>query len=212
MSLTGLFLIVFLIVHLLGNFQLLANDGGVSFNGYAHFMTTNPLIQSASWGLYFFILLHAFLGLVIWWKNRAAKGSTYAVGSNANVTWASKNMALLGTLVLAFLFIHMGDFWFKMKWTDQLAMVNVSGLDVPVKDLYSQVSYTFSNPWMVIAYLIGLATLAFHLWHGFQSAFQSLGLNHKKYTPIIKALGKIFSIVVPLAFAYIPLYYFFVLK
>ena len=212
MSLTGLFLIVFLKVHLLGNLQLLANDGGDSFNSYAYFMTSNPLIKTVSYGLYFFILLHAIVGLMIWWKNKAAKGSTYAVRSNAKVTWASKNMALLGTLVLAFIFIHMGDFWFKMKFTDQLAMVSVSGMDIQVKDLYSQVAHTFSNPLMIGVYLIGLATLAFHLWHGFQSAFQTLGLNHKKYTPFIKVLGQIFSIVIPLAYAIIPLYYFFVLN
>lgn len=212
MSLTGLFLIVFLKIHLIGNLQLLVNDGGESFNTYAYFMTNNPIIKSVSWGLYFFILLHAVLGLIIWWQNRAAKGRKYAVSSNAEVTWASKNMALLGTLVLAFIFIHMGDFWFKMKWTDDLALVSVSGLDMKVKDLYSQVAYTFSNPIMVGAYVIGMITLAFHLWHGFQSAFQTLGLNHKKYTPIIQVVGKVFSIVVPLAFAYIPLYYFFVLN
>ena len=212
MSLTGLFLIVFLIVHLLGNLQLLANDGGASFNSYAYFMTTNPLIKTVSYGLYFFILLHAFLGFAIWAKNRAAKGSTYAVGSNAKVSWASKNMALLGTLILAFIFIHMGDFWYKMKFTDQLAMVTVEGLDNQVKDLYAQVAHTFANPYMVGAYVIGLIALGYHLWHGFQSAFQTLGLNHKKYTPIIQGLGKAYSVVIPLAYIAIPLYYFFVLK
>ena len=211
MSLTGLFLIVFLIIHLLGNLQLLANDGGESFNSYAYFMTTNPVIKTVSYGLYFFILLHAFLGIVIWWKNKAAKGSSYAVSSDAKVTWASKNMALLGTFVLAFLLIHMGDFWYKMKFTDQLAMVSVHGMDSQVKDLYAQVAYTFRNPWMVVAYIIGMATLAFHLWHGFQSAFQTLGINHNKYTPIIKTIGKLYAVIIPLAYAYIPLYYFFVL-
>ena len=212
MSLTGLFLIIFLIVHLLGNLQLLANDGGDSFNAYAYFMTHNPVIKTVSYGLYFFILLHAWVGILIWLKNKAAKGSTYAVRSNAKVTWASKNMALLGTLILAFIFIHMGDFWFKMKFTDQLAMVTVSGMDMQVKDLYTQVAHTFSNPLMVGAYLVGMIVLALHLWHGFQSAFQTLGLNHKKYTPLIKTLGQIYSIIIPVTYAIIPLYYFFVLN
>ena len=212
MSLTGLFLIVFLIVHLVGNLQLLANDGGESFNSYAYFMTTNPLIKFMSYGLYFFILLHAFLGIVIWWKNKAAKGSSYAVSSGANVTWASKNMAILGTLILAFIFIHMGDFWYKMKFTDQLAMVSVNGMEAQVKDLYTQVAYTFKNPLMVGAYVIGMIVLGLHLWHGFQSAFQTLGLNHSKYTPIIKKLGQYYAVIIPLAYAIIPLYYFFVLN
>ncbi|MEM9548447.1 MAG: succinate dehydrogenase cytochrome b subunit [Bacteroidota bacterium] len=212
MSLTGLFLVTFLTVHLLGNLQLLVNDGGDSFNAYAYFMTHNPLIKTVSYGLYFFILLHAWLGFVIYFKNKRAKGSSYAVRSNANVTWASKNMALLGTLILAFIFLHMGDFWFKMKFTDQLVMVDVTSLDHKVKDLYSSVAFTFGNPYMVGAYLFGLLALAFHLWHGFQSAFQTLGINHKKYTPIIKLLGQGYAILVPLAYAIIPLYYFFVLK
>lgn len=211
MSLTGLFLILFLTVHLLGNLQLLKNDGGDSFNAYAYFMTTNPLIKIVAIGNYVFIALHAFLGIIIWLKNRAAKGSKYAVRSNAKVSWASKNMALLGTLILAFIFIHMGDFWFKMKWGD-IPMVNVTGMDHAVKDLYTQVATTFSNPLMVAAYVIGLIVLAFHLWHGFQSAFQTLGLNHPKYSPIIKGLGKIYSIVIPLGYIVIPLYYFFVLN
>jgi succinate dehydrogenase / fumarate reductase cytochrome b subunit len=212
MSLTGLFLILFLVIHLLGNLQLLVDDGGVTFNAYAYMMTHNPLIKVVAYGNYFFILLHAFMGFLLWSKNKAAKGSKYAVRSDAKVSWASKNMALLGTLILAFIFIHMGDFWFKMKFTDQLAMVSIEGMDVQVKDLYTQVATTFSNPLLVVAYLIGLATLSFHLWHGFQSAFQTLGLNHPKYTPIIGGLGKAYAILVPLGFAIIPLYYFFVMK
>jgi len=137
MSLTGLFLILFLVVHLAGNLQLLKNDGGASFNEYAYFMTSNPLIKFIGLGNYFFILLHAIMGLLLWSKNKSAKGSKYAVRSNAKVSWASKNMALLGTLILAFIFIHMGDFWYKMKFTDQLALVSIEGLDHQVKDLYA---------------------------------------------------------------------------
>jgi len=211
MSLTGLFLILFLVVHLAGNLQLLKGDGGVSFNAYAYFMTTNPLISTIAWGNYFFIALHAIMGIVIWAKNKAAKGSTYSVRSNAKVSWASKNMALLGTLILAFILIHMGDFWWKMKM-DTVPYITIEGMDHQVKDLYSKVSHTFSNPWMVAAYLVGLLTLSFHLWHGFQSAFQTLGLNHPKYSPIIKGLGKLFAVIVPLGYAVIPLYYFFVMK
>lgn len=207
MSLTGLFLITFLIVHLAGNLLLLKGDGGEAFNEYAYFMTHNPLIKTISFGLYFFILLHAVLGLIIWVKNREAKGMRYAVSNkNPEVGWASKNMALLGILILAFLFIHMGDFWYKMKFTDQIKL-DANGY----KDLYHAVFTSFKEGWIVAAYLIGLLALGFHLWHGFQSAFQTLGLNHRKYTPIIKAVGKIFSVAVPAAFAIIPLFYYFVL-
>lgn len=208
MSLTGLFLILFLVVHLAGNLQLLISDQGQAFNGYAYMMTHNPLIKVISYGNYFFILLHAIQGIVIALANRKAKGSKYAVNTNVTASWSSKNMALLGTLILAFICIHMGDFWFKMKFTDQLALVPVEGMDVQVKDLYTQVKNTFSTWWLVLIYLVGLATLAFHLWHGFQSAFQTLGINHKKYTPFIHSIGKIFSIVIPVGFAIIPIIYF----
>jgi len=216
MSLTGLFLILFLTVHLIGNLQLLWNDGGEAFNSYAYMMTHNPLIKLISLGNYFFILLHAALGILLYFQNKSAKGTKYAVSSKASATWASKNMALLGTLVLAFIFIHMGDFWFRMKmeqnWNpegDWLNMYDSKTLGHPVVDLYERVSYRFEQLWIVVTYLIGLAVLAFHLSHGFQSAFQTLGLNHKKYTPIISGLGKAYSILIPLLFALIPLYIYF---
>ncbi len=209
MSLTGLFLITFLVVHLAGNLQLLANDQGESFNTYAYFMTNNPFIKTTSYGLYFFILLHTIQGIALAIKNRGAKGSKYAVSSNAKTSSSGTKMALLGTLILAFLCIHMGDFWFKMKFTDTLAMVSYDGVDMQVKDLYSRVSLAFSNPILVVVYVIGQIVLAMHLWHGFQSAFQTLGLNHRKYTPAIHFLGKAYAILIPLGFVIIPLAHFF---
>jgi succinate dehydrogenase / fumarate reductase cytochrome b subunit len=207
MSLTGLFLILFLVVHLIGNLQLLKDDGGMAFNMYTKLMTTNPLIKLISYGLYFFIILHTIAGLMITIYNRKAKGQKYAVSHSMHTTWASKNMALLGTLILAFLLIHMGDFWLKMK-LDQLPYVTYDEQVGPIKDLYFRVSEAFKIPLIVLAYVIGMAVLSFHLWHGFQSAFQTLGLNHRKYTPLIKSIGKIFAIIVPLAFALIPVYHF----
>lgn len=206
MSLTGLFLILFLTVHLIGNLQLLKNDNGEAFNQYAYFMTHNPLIMMISYGNYFFILLHAVLGIFLWSKNKSAKGSKYAVSNSRETTWASKNMALLGTLILAFIFIHMGDFWWKMK-TDQTNIVTYG--DLQVKDLYEKVAISFKEWWIVLIYLIGLLVLAFHLNHGFSSAFQTLGINHSKYTPIIKFLGSAYSILVPLGFAVLPIYFYF---
>jgi succinate dehydrogenase / fumarate reductase, cytochrome b subunit len=206
MSLTGIFLILFLIVHLLGNLQLLQNDGGQKFNEYAHFMTSNPLIKLIAYGNYIFILLHAFIGILLWSKNRAAKGIKPAVTTNRDVTVASKNMALLGTLIFAFLLIHMGDFWWKMKF-GEVNMVNYSGVEV--KDLYEKVAISFKQLWIVVVYIIGLIVLGFHLYHGFASAFQTLGLNHSKYTPMIKTLGTAFSIVVPAGYILIPIVFFF---
>jgi succinate dehydrogenase / fumarate reductase cytochrome b subunit len=207
MSLTGLFLILFLVVHLAGNLQLLANDGGEAFNLYSYFMTHNPLIKTISYGLYFFILLHAVLGIVLKLKNRSARGVQYAVSSYPQASWASKQMALLGILIFAFLLLHMGDFWWKMKFTDQLSMVSYADVNYQVKDLYTQVDASFQITWIVIAYLIGLLALAIHLWHGFESAFQTLGLRNWRFGKLFKVVGQIYSIIVPLGFAVIPVYY-----
>lgn len=210
MSLTGLFLILFLIVHLIGNLQLFKDDGGQAFNIYASFMTSNPLIKFIAYGNYFFILLHAFLGIYIASYNIKSKGQRPAVSNpNTKISWASKNMAILGGIILAFLLMHMGDFWLKMK-LGQVEMVSYAGLEGEVKDLYTRVAISFSELWIVIVYLVGLLALSFHLNHGFQSAFQTLGLNHKKYTPFIKILGSLFSIIVPLAFAAMPIYFYFI--
>lgn len=209
MSLTGLFIISFLIVHLSGNLQLLTDDGGESFNVYAAFMSHNIIIRFISIALYTFIILHAVQGIILAVYNRKAKGVKYKKGEPAGVTWAAKNMALLGVLIFAFLCLHMGDFWWKMRFTDDLRMVTYPGRHVAVEDVYTHVHLAFQQSWIVIVYVIGVIALAFHLVHGFQSAFQTLGINHKKYTPAIKAIGLVFSIVVCAGFALIPLYIYF---
>ncbi len=209
MSLTGLFLVVFLVVHLIGNLQLMVADQGKAFNIYAEFMTTNPLIKTTSYGLYFFILLHAVQGIILWQKNRAARGTRYAVPNKVSSTFASRNMAWLGIIIFVFLVLHMGQFWFRMKMGD-VPPVTYDGQTV--KNLYAIVAEAFSQWWYVVIYVVSMIVIGFHLLHGFQSAFQTLGLNHRKYTPFIKGLGVIYSIIVPLAFAIIPLYFFFMIK
>lgn len=213
MSLTGLFLISFLVVHLAGNLQLLSSEGGEAFNTYAKFMTGNPIIKTISYGLYAMILLHAFQGLALWWKNRQARGSVkYAVkvtrAAEGVSGSAAKQMAILGTLILAFLFIHMGDFWWAMK--REAVPMTVCGGE-PCQDLYIKVYSSFKQWWVVAAYMVGMIALAFHLRHGFWSAFQTLGLNHPRWTPLIKATAWVIAIALPLAYAIIPLYMFFVL-
>ena len=103
--------------------------------------------------------------------------------------------------------MHLGHFWFQFKFVGDQAMVNYD--DAVVIDAYSRVHAILEQPLWMILYLVGLLVLAFHLWHGFASAFQTLGLRHKKYTPIISFLGKAYAIIVPLGFAVLPLYIFF---
>jgi len=208
MALTGLFLILFLTIHLIGNLQLLAGDGGKAFNIYSEFMGHNPLIQTVSIGNFFFIILHTIQGILLALKNKKAKGSKYAVATNDKTSWASKNMALLGTLLLAFILMHLGHFWFAMKTgASDLTMVTYDGVEVI--NSYDKVVSVLTNPIWLIAYLVGLLVLAFHLSHGFASAFQSLGLRHKKYTPLIKIIGSAYAVLIPLGFAIIPLYLYF---
>jgi len=209
MSLTGLFLILFLVVHLIGNLQLLVPDEGKSFNIYADFMSGNPLIKVVSLGLYAGILLHIVQGIVITLNNKAAKGNRYAVNTFENGSWISKNMALLGLLVLFFLCVHMGDFWVKIRFTNALEMVSYEGLGHEVQNIYKRVNIAFSNVWIVVIYMVGLLALALHLIHGFHSAFTTLGLQHSKYSPAIKMLGLAYSVLIPIGFAIIPLYMFF---
>lgn len=210
MSLTGLFLIIFLVIHLAGNLQLLAGDGGEKFNVYAKFMTTNPLIMTVSYILYASILLHAIQGWVLWRQNAVARGSqryavqvTRAVDTNAR---AASNMGWLGTIIFIFLVIHLYQFWLQMK-LGNLPMAEYGGEQV--KDLYAIVSVAYENVWFVVFYVVSMIVIAFHLLHGFHSAFQTLGLNHRKYSPLIRFLGKAYSILIPLGFAVIPLYMYF---
>ncbi len=208
MSLTGLFLITFLVVHLVGNLQLLYDDGGRKFNEYAYFMTSNPFIKTISYSLYAFILIHAFQGLALWRQNLAARDNRYAVGTTQNTNFAARNMAWLGIFLFIFLLIHMYQFWFQMK-IGALEMVSYDGLDHSVKDLYTPVYDAFKNIGFVAFYVFSMIVLALHLWHGFQSAFQTLGLRHSKYSPIIEGIGSIYSLLIPFGFAIIPIYFFF---
>ncbi|HMR56353.1 MAG TPA: succinate dehydrogenase cytochrome b subunit [Cyclobacteriaceae bacterium] len=203
MALTGIFLILFLAVHLAGNLQLLKDDAGKSFNIYADFMGHNPLIQLVSKGNFAFILLHAIWGIMLTIKNRKARGPQGYANPNKSSVWASRNMGILGTLILIFLVIHLKDFYAQAHFGSLSTQV-YEGKEVT--DLYTQVAYWFNVEWYVSLYLICMAALGFHLWHGFASAFQTLGLNHMKYNPVINFVGKTFAVVVPIAFAIIPIF------
>lgn len=209
MALTGLFMILFLVVHLIGNLQLLKNDGGESFNVYAYFMTHNPLIKTVSYLLYTFILLHAVQGILIWQNNRAARGEQrYAVNHARASERASRNMAWIGIIIFIFIVLHMYQFWVQMHWGN-LVFVEYDAYPHPVKDLYALVAQSYENLGFVVFYVICMAVVGYHLWHGFWSAFQTLGLNHSKYTPVIKWVGAVYAIVVSTLFAAIPVVMYF---
>lgn len=208
MALTGLFLCSFLVVHLAGNLVLLKGDEAKdAFNAYSHFMTTFPLIKIVSYVLYASIVLHAVDGIMLARQNAAARPVKYAKNNAAaNSGWASRNMALLGLITLLFIIIHMKSFWYEMHF-GSVESVMVGGDEM--KDLYTITVAAFHQLWYVALYVISMTAIGFHLWHGFQSAFQSMGWNHPKYTPMVKTVGKIFAVVVPGLFAIIPLAIYF---
>lgn len=200
MSLTGLFLISFLVVHCFLNSFIFFNDGGLMFNTGAHFMATNWLIRAMEIVLFLGLILHMVQALILTLQNRRARPIGYAkFDGAANSSWYSRSMGLLGTLLLIFLIIHLAHFWVKSRFTG-LPGEDANGNE----NLYAVMQETFAYTWVVIVYALAMISLAYHLLHGFQSAFQTLGLNHKKYTPLIKSVGAGFSIIVPLIFAAMP--------
>ncbi len=203
MALTGLFLILFLIVHLIGNLQLMKSDGGQAFNQYAQFMTSNPLIVIISYVNYALILIHIIWSILLTRRNRSARGvKGYAVNNNSS-HWTSRNMGILGTFIFIFLVIHLRGFWYEMHWGG-IPTASYDGTEY--KNLYSVVDVAYTELWFVILYVVSMVLLAFHLFHGFGSAFQTLGLNHVKYNPVIRFIGVAFAVIVPALFALIPIY------
>ncbi len=216
MAMTGLFLCLFLVGHLLGNLQLFVtgSEGAEKFNIYAKFMTTNPLIKVMSYLTYASILFHVIDGFVLTIQNRKARPVKYVLEKgSANSSWSSRNMAVLGTILLVFIVTHMQHFWYVMHFGG-IEQVLIEGESV--KNLHKVVMNFFDQAMnslalmMVSLYVFAMAAMGYHLQHGFSSAFQSLGLNHEKYTPLIKKLGTAFCILIPLAFASIPIYLYYI--
>ncbi len=197
MALTGLFLITFLLVHCGVNAMIFWNDGGETFNAAAEFMGTNWFIRTVEVGLFVFLLMHIFQGFSLTLSNGQKRKAKYGKGpGNSNSKWYSRSMGILGSLLLIFLVIHLKHFWVVSRFTDEIT----SGQET----LFDEMKEVFANPLPVIIYVFGCISLAYHLLHGFQSAFQSLGLNHPAYNPLIKNAGLAFSVVVCILFAAMP--------
>lgn len=240
MALTGLFICLFLVVHLLGNLQLFKNDDGKSFNQYSVFMTTFFPVIIISYINYAMILLHAVNGIWLVLNNRRARPVKYeAKKDGRSASWASQNMGLLGTILLVFLVIHMGNFWRKFHWGDkeQISVVRYetnsvtgetirkdvqgeftgakhyyeNGIEIfEGKDLYKLVAHDFSEPLYAGFYILSMIVLAYHLMHGFQSSFQTLGIRRKPYEKLIRGTGNVvFALIIPALFAAMPLYFLF---
>lgn len=242
MSLTGLFLCTFLIVHLIGNLQLFKDDQGMAFNSYSYFMTHFLPIKIISYVLYASIIIHAVYALILTRSNSKARPVGYAAyNGKANSPWTSRNMGILGTIILVFLVVHMSNFWAQYHWgglpytkyeaelqnPDAVTVTQLPISAVPLvhsdyvdaqngtkvliaKDLYQVVHASFKQWWYVALYVLSMAALSFHLIHGFRSAFQTLGWDHKRYVPLIRVLSLwVFGVIIPAIFAAMPLFFFF---
>ena len=212
MSVTGLFLVSFLVVHVGVNScvfkdAFMSNDNGDMFNRAANFMGKTVVIRLMEYVLFAGIIIHAIQGLALEFENRSKRKQGYEVKmGNRGSKWYSRSMGLLGTLLLLFLLLHWWHFWIPARFTHQ-------GLETPIllsngfigHDMFHLMKATFSEWWIVIVYILGCISLAWHLVHGFQSAFRTLGLHNKKYLNMVNAIGIGFSIIVPLLFALMPL-------
>ncbi len=262
MALTGLFLCLFLAGHLAGNLQLIFSDAS-HFNQYALFMTSNPAVKILSYLTYISILFHAVDGFMLTYQNVKARPIGYAKNNpSKNSSFSSRNMAVLGTIILVFIITHMVNFWAVMHFDKKMPLQTVTvtqmgmkseyyittdtgkffpanpmqlqqmGIELRnrtefynkmagvkmgegYKDLYKITVAFFKDPKFgliaTLLYVLSMFVLAFHLLHGFSSAFQSIGFNNR-FTPTIKKLGAGFAIVVPMLFAIIPVYIHFFLK
>lgn len=202
MALSALFLIVFLLQHFLINFTSVFSE--TAFNELSHFMGTNPLIQFVMQPILIFgVLFHFIMGFVLEIKNRNAREVKYAMNrGSANSSWMSRNMIYSGLFILFFLGFHFYDFW--------IPEINYKYIEMNPSDpnrYYDEVVHMFQNPIRVGVYVLSFVFLALHLLHGFQSAFQSVGANHKKYTPTIKKLGTLYAILIPLGFIFIAVFH-----
>ncbi|MHB8403549.1 MAG: succinate dehydrogenase cytochrome b subunit, partial [Bacteroidia bacterium] len=196
MGITGLFLIIFLVVHVGCNSCIFINDGGKLFNAVAGFMAHNILIRIMEVVLFAGIFLHMIQALLLTLKNNKARPVKYAVTEGSNSKWYSRSMGILGSLLLIFFVVHWANFWIPTK---------VAVFTGQPEDTFAHMKEVFSKEYFIAIYLVGVISLCYHLLHGFPSAFQTLGLNHKKYTPIIKAVGTIYAIIVCLLFAAMPI-------
>lgn len=202
MAVTGGFLLIFLVVHLVGNITLFF--GPNAFNGYVKILdVVKPLIRVVELVLLAAFLLHIFNGARLWLENKQARGINYKVNSSSeNSDVFSRTMFLTGSIVFIFLVLHLGTFFWRFNVHDPSGLANSH-------EYFQIVVNILSSWWYSLLYVVAVALLGFHINHGFQSAFQTFGWNHSKYTPLIKKLGTIYAIIMAIGFASMPIYFFF---
>jgi len=194
--------VLFLIEHLAGNLLLLLGDNGLTYNAYSDFMAANPLIRIVEIVLFLSLIYHPVEALILTLRNKRARPKGYKVNHpEENSTWYSRNMGILGLIILAFLVLHLTNFFYKARFADLSLDVNGN------KDLYLVVKESFETAWYSIAYIVCFLALGFHLLHGIFSGFKTMGLSHKKYVPVVKWLGVVLTVIFTVGFIAIPAYF-----
>ncbi len=207
MSLAGLFLITFLIVHLSLNLLIIISNSHEPFNKAAHFMTTNPVVKVMEILLFGGFFLHMLYGSIVSLQNMLARPVNYKKSNNSQLSFFSKYMFHTAVIITIFIVLHLFDFYVKAKFIGNIPEVIYEG--TLYHDLATLVILRFKIWWVVVVYLIAILGLGFHLHHGFQSAFQTLGINHPVYTPVIKSAGLIYTVLITIGFMTIPVVVYF---
>lgn len=202
MALSGFFLLFFLLQHLTINSLSLCSED--AFNSVSHFMGYNPVVQYVLQPVLIFgVLFHLIMGMYLEAQNSKARTNKYAKhNSAASSSWMSRNMLITGITILLFLGLHFYDFWIVEINHKYIALLP----EDPTR-YYGELQHKFVDHIRVIIYVISFVFLSLHLMHGFQSAFQSVGFRHNKYTPVIKKLGTLYAILVPFGFIVIAVYH-----
>ncbi|HSH50287.1 MAG TPA: succinate dehydrogenase cytochrome b subunit [Bacteroidales bacterium] len=205
MSITGIFLMLFLIVHLSINFLLLVGNGEL-FNVAANFMGSNFVMKIIEPILAIGFILHIIYATYITLKNQKARPQSYKVINRSKAEWASKNMFILGGLIFIFLVIHLTNFFWHVKFGTVDTITYNNGKEL--HDIYGLVSGLFINWWWYnLIYILGAIFLFLHLTHGFWSAFQTLGWDNDKWIKRLKVIAYIYAIIIAGGFATIPIYF-----
>ncbi|HRP90450.1 MAG TPA: succinate dehydrogenase cytochrome b subunit [Edaphocola sp.] len=200
MGLTGFLLMAFLLVHCFVN-GLYFVKGKEAFDAAAHFLGTNLLMHIMEVGLFVGFIIHIAQGIMLESANRAKRKVNYAVApGNKSSKWYTRSMALLGILILLFLVLHLGHFWFPNRSNQLQGNGEI--------DLVEKMQEIFSHPAPVIIYALGCLALGYHLAHGFWSAFHTFGLDTPKYKKAIRAIGTAFAIIIPVLFAAMPVAFY----
>ncbi len=203
-ALAGLFLLLFLAMHMSINLLLTRADGGDAFRAAVHFLTSNPLIKVMEIVLFSAFIVHMLIGVFLTIQNWLARPVGYKVAQKSSTHFMSKYMFHTGVITFIFLLFHLWHFY-----AIKIGLAHLPAEMTNVHDFYPRVVTLFSTPLYSLFYLVSFVFLAFHLSHALQSGFQTLGLNHNRYTPAVKVFSNIYAAIIFLGFSWIPVYYLF---